>query len=186
MNAEAAVCTFLESRSAESHSWLLLAFHEYVYQPYFTCLYLRAELEEVASDSLTLFSHAMELGHPSIFKSFRVLFDLRIWASLIGMFELNNLLISAKCPLSNPSADEVSLISEITKRYPQPQSRDENEDMASVKNWVLDGSGFYRIHSCMNHSCKPNCKARTPRGIEDNAKGIVAVDLSKSCQYRTC
>ena len=140
-------------------------------------------MEEIASDSLTLFSHAIELGHPHLFKSFKVLFDLRIWGSLIGMFELNNLLIFAECPLSYPSAEDVSLIAEITKRL--IPSKDEDEETTNVENWVLQGSGFYQIHSCMNHSCKPNCRAKIPSGLEDNAKGIKAFDLYKCCQRKS-
>jgi hypothetical protein len=99
------------------------------------------------------------------------------------MFERNNLLIFAECPLSNPNAEQVSLISEITKRF--IPSNEQDEETTNVNEWVLQGSGFYQIHSCMNHSCKPNCRAKTPCGLEDNAKGIKAFDLYKCCQEQS-
>lgn len=53
-----------------------------------------AEMRELAGDSLTLLRDAIYDPH------FPALFDLRVWGSIIGMFELNNLGLFVPSPVA--------------------------------------------------------------------------------------
>jgi len=112
----------------------------------------RDQMKEIASESLSLLKDAIydELYAP--------LFSLEVYGHIIGMFELNNLEIV----VASPVEDYFLYIDEL------PQAR--KEEVEQVTKPFLDalgddyaaycqGSGFYALQSCMNHSCRPNAKA---------------------------
>jgi hypothetical protein len=121
----------------------------------------RSDLKELASDSLELFRRAIELDHPRMYREFIALFDLDVWGSIIGMFELNNLSILGQGPILNPEEHGVmqgELLGDLSEEF---------EDV------IVEGTGFYRLHSCMNHSCEPNCRAVLPRDNTEYNKAII-------------
>jgi len=125
----------------------------------------------LATDSLTLLSHAFELGHKALFTTYGALLDLRIWGSIIGMFELNNLGVTAQGPVNFELQDAArtavsSILERVLKTQARAGNKDEWEDI-----WALEGNGFYVLHSCINHSCRPNCKVGLPSGAGNNSKG---------------
>lgn len=123
----------------------------------------RAELKELANDSLTLYSHAVEIGHPHVYEKCKDFIHIDIWGSIIGMFELNNLSIVGRGPYSVFSCDD-DQIKDILKS---------DDFVEEFTDSILEGTGFYRLHSCMNHSCEPNCRAILPRQNSENNKAII-------------
>lgn len=123
----------------------------------------RADLKELANDSFTLYSHAVELGHPHMYSVCSDVIHIDVWGSLIGMFELNNLSIVGRGPCSFFQYGE----DQIKKRL---KSDDFVEEFMDA---ILEGTGFYRLHSCMNHSCEPNCRAMLPESNSENNKAII-------------
>lgn len=121
-------------------------------------------------DSFTLFLHAIELGHPQIYNTIGVyLLRFDIWGSLIGMFELNNLSIMAIGP------GVLGSVSETLVTHVHPCNDNEcREIVEEMLNAVLEGTGFYPLHSCMNHSCVPNCRVLLPPDPSQNSKGMGA------------
>jgi len=112
----------------------------------------RADLKELANDSFTLYSHAVELGHPNVYSTCIEFIHLDIWGSLIGMFELNNLSILGAGPCNIFPCDD-----EHIKAILQ-----DDEAVEEFMDAIVEGTGFYRVHSCMNHSCEPNCRVMLP------------------------
>ena len=120
----------------------------------------RADLKELASDAFHLFCKALEERNPTDFERYRgTLLTLDVWGSVIGMFELNHLSILARGPSS--SAAE------------KGDDDDDDVDDDDVDDDLVEGSGFYALQSCMNHSCDPNCRVMIPRSDNENAKAIL-------------
>ena len=121
----------------------------------------RSDLKELASDSLELFRRAIELSNPDIYREFIALFDLDVWGSLVGMFELNNLSILGQGPIIDPEEHGVT------------QGESLGDLSEEFDEAIVEGTGFYRLHSCMNHSCEPNCRAVLPRDNTEYNKAII-------------
>jgi hypothetical protein len=121
----------------------------------------RSDLKELAQDSFHAFCRTLQELHPEDYDRYYGNFlSLEVWGSLIGMFELNNLNILARGPEVEDSA-----------------GNDEQGDIedADQERDLVEGSGFYGLHSCFNHSCDPNCRVLVPRHDTENAKVIVQV-----------
>ena len=125
----------------------------------------RADLRELASDAFDAFCVAVQESSPEDYERYRGnLLSLDVWGSVIGMFELNNLSILARGPVGKDEGD-------------QEDDRDEcgNDELSEDRYYedLVEGSGFYRLHSCFNHSCDPNCRVLVPRDDTENSKAIV-------------
>lgn len=57
------------------------------------------DMSDLAKDSLELLHAALHLRAPTLVAAFPAVLDLRIWGSLIGMYELNNLNLFVRSPL---------------------------------------------------------------------------------------
>ncbi|KAK9840433.1 hypothetical protein WJX74_009879 [Apatococcus lobatus] len=112
----------------------------------------RANLKDLASQSLGLLKNC--LFDPR----FPALFCLDVYGSIIGMFELNNLDVVVASPVEDfflmidglPAASKVEaekltgpLLDALDKSYDTP----------------CEGTAFYSLQSCINHSCDPNAQA---------------------------
>lgn len=62
-------------------------------------LYSSAEIKELASDSLELLDALLRTKAPELVEAFPAVLDLRIYGSIIGMYELNNLTIYVPSPV---------------------------------------------------------------------------------------
>ncbi len=114
----------------------------------------RSDLKELASDAFDAFCAVVREMNPGDYdRFFGSLLSLELWGSVVGMFELNNLSILARGP-----EDDVD---------------DEEDGGSSGYGELVEGSGFYRLHSCFNHSCDPNCRVLVPRSDTENSKAIV-------------
>ena len=102
---------------------------------------------------------------------FAVLCDPRVIGSLLGMIELNNLALVVASPAhawvnsrdgggaaAGPSASALSDLARFVRRR--------------GRTLDVDGTGFYRLHSCCNHSCVPNAHAFKRPG-DDRGDAVV-------------
>jgi hypothetical protein len=113
----------------------------------------RNGLKQLAEDSFEAFCDLLREVRPEeLDRYYGSLLSLEVWGSLVGMFELNNLNIQAM----------------------GPEDSDQDGDNSDYGE-LVEGSGFYSIHSCFNHSCDPNCRVLLPRDDLENAKAIVQV-----------
>ncbi|DBA72664.1 TPA: hypothetical protein ACH3X2_010405 [Trebouxia sp. C0005] len=105
----------------------------------------RKDLKDLAQESLSLLRAAL------FDERFAALFELDVYGSIVGMFELNNLGIMSPSPVQEymeaihdlPDADK-SLIAKLD---------------LSTEELYVDGTAFYALQSCINHSCQPNAHA---------------------------
>ncbi|KAG0485317.1 hypothetical protein HPP92_009396 [Vanilla planifolia] len=101
------------------------------------------------------------------------LFSLEIYGHIIGMFELNNL----DLVVASPVEDYFIYIDDLPL--------DEKEEAEKLTRPLLDalgddysiccqGTAFFPIQSCMNHSCCPNAKAFKREEDKDGQAVIIA------------
>lgn len=141
----------------------------------------RSEVEEMAIDSLTLFKSGASKRFPDLCEAFPVIFSPRLWGSVIGMFELNNLALVVSSPVpawaqevleSNLPADALARIHgcKYVEAAGGVAGIVENED-----DWLCLGNAFYSLQSCINHSCVPNAHAFKREHDDDGAAVILAL-----------
>ncbi|KAL1197499.1 Histone-lysine N-methyltransferase ATXR2 [Cardamine amara subsp. amara] len=112
----------------------------------------RMQIKSLASTSLEHLKKAI------FDKECEALFSLEIYGNIIGMFELNNLDLVVASPVEDyflyindlPDAEKEEAM-EITKPILDALD-DEYSDFC-------EGTAFFPLQSCMNHSCCPNAKA---------------------------
>lgn len=115
----------------------------------------RSSLKELAFDSLELLRAALPAraaAHPE-------LFSLEVYASVMGLFELNNLALVVDSPVENyflevdelPEGPEKDAVEAVTQ--PLLDALDKDYSLP------LEGNAFYGLQSLLNHDCDPNCYA---------------------------
>ncbi|CAI0460674.1 unnamed protein product [Linum tenue] len=112
----------------------------------------RMEVKELAFTSLQLLKEAI------YDKEYEPLFSLEIYGNIIGMFELNNLDLVVASPVEDyflyiddlPNTEKIQ-----AERITQPLL----DALGDEYSACCQGTGFYPIQSCMNHSCCPNSRA---------------------------
>ncbi|KAL8253525.1 hypothetical protein R6Q59_031746 [Mikania micrantha] len=112
----------------------------------------RMQIKQLAFESLELLKAAI------LDEECLPLFSLEIYGHIIGMFELNNLDLVVATPVEDyflyiddlPEAEKKE-INEITQPFLDALGED-----YSV---CCQGTAFFPLQSCMNHSCCPNAKA---------------------------
>ncbi|CAN6999790.1 unnamed protein product [Brassica rapa subsp. trilocularis] len=134
----------------------------------------RTQIKDLACTSL-------ELLKTAIFdKECEALFSLDIYGNIIGMFELNNLDLVVASPVEDyflyiddlPDAEK-DKAEEITRPFLDALG-DEYSD-------CCQGTAFFPLQSCMNHSCCPNAKAFKREEDRDGQAVIIALrSISKN------
>ncbi|KAF8067452.1 hypothetical protein N665_1153s0020 [Sinapis alba] len=128
----------------------------------------RTQIKDLACTSL-------ELLKTAIFdKECEALFSLEIYGNIIGMFELNNLDLVVASPVEDyflyiddlPDAEKDEA-EEITRPFLDALG-DEYSD-------CCQGTAFFPLQSCMNHSCCPNAKAFKREEDRDGQAVIIAL-----------
>lgn len=124
----------------------------------------RADLQELATDSLALLTAALCHRAPHLCSAFPAILHHKVWGSIIGMFELNNLSLVVSSPviawaeavLEAANMDELNALDAIP----------EVEALGGVRGivvneseWGCFGNAFYSVQACINHSCMPNARA---------------------------
>ncbi|KAL5082047.1 hypothetical protein RYX36_010468 [Vicia faba] len=128
----------------------------------------RMQIKELAYESLQLLETAI------FDKECEPLFSLEIYGHIIGMFELNNLDLVVASPvedyflyideMTNPDKEEAEKIT-------QPILDALGEDYSTC----CEGTAFFPLQSCMNHSCCPNAKAFKRDEDRDGQATIIAL-----------
>lgn len=148
-----------------------------------------AELQELAAESLSLLKDA--IGDDR----FPASFDLEVYGSIIGMFELNNLgrhMPAENIAVCHPGAVclhcwnsmakvecSTALYAGIDSPSPVPEYLEAIDDLSEAdkaavqpmlqpilasidvcaEELKVEGTAFYALQSCINHSCQPNAHA---------------------------
>ncbi|CAN6457989.1 unnamed protein product [Victoria cruziana] len=102
------------------------------------------------------------------------LFSLEIYGHIIGMFELNNLGLVVASPVEDYFiyiSDLPPFEMEEAEKFTRPLLDTLGDDYAIS----CEGTAFFPIHSCMNHSCCPNTKAFKRDEDKDGQATIIAV-----------
>lgn len=154
----------------------------------------RAEVKEMAIDSLTLFKQGAMKRFSDIYESFPALFTPHLWGSIIGMFELNNLALVVSSPV--PAWAQEVLESELPSgtldkihdamEYVQVPGGVEGI-VDKEEEWLCLGNAFYSFQSCINHSCVPNAHAFKREEDNDGAAVILALkDIEPGEEITIC
>ncbi|GMH37389.1 hypothetical protein BSKO_05262 [Bryopsis sp. KO-2023] len=129
--------------------------------------------EEFRNDLRNLSTHAVQLLQSAIPASeqFPALFHPKVFASVIGMFEQNNLTIDVPSPL------ELYLDDLDEGEHKTLHSLGIVKDLLSeAAEFPLEGTGYFPITCCINHSCVPNAMAIRRTG-EDKDRNVSLISL---------
>ncbi|XP_052626369.1 histone-lysine N-methyltransferase ATXR2 isoform X1 [Lactuca sativa] len=112
----------------------------------------RMQIRQLAFESLELLKEAI------INEECLPLFSLEIYGHIIGMFELNNL----DLVVASPVEDYFLYIDDL----PEPEKKEVDEitqpfldALGEDYSVCCQGTAFFPLQSCMNHSCCPTAKA---------------------------
>ncbi|KAK7272303.1 hypothetical protein RJT34_28813 [Clitoria ternatea] len=128
----------------------------------------RMQIKELAFESLQLLKTAV------FDKECEPLFSLEIYGHIIGMFELNNLDLVVASPVEDYFLyidDLTSPEKEKAEKITQPILDALGEDYSIC----CEGTAFFPLQSCMNHSCSPNAKAFKRDEDKDGQATIIAL-----------
>ncbi|KAK1407344.1 hypothetical protein QVD17_38958 [Tagetes erecta] len=127
----------------------------------------RMQIKQLAFESLELLKAAI------LDEECLPLFSLEIYGHIIGMFELNNLDLVVASPVEDyflyiddlPEAEKKE-VDEITRPF--------FDALGEGYSVCCEGTAFFPIQSCMNHSCCPNAKAFKRDEDRDGQATIIA------------
>ncbi|XP_065620263.1 histone-lysine N-methyltransferase ATXR2 [Quercus suber] len=128
----------------------------------------RMQLKELAFKSLQLLKAAI------FSKECEPLFSLEIYGQIIGMFELNNL----DLVVASPVEDYFLYIDDLP--YPEKQEAEKVtrpflDALGDDYSVCCQGTAFFPLQSCINHSCCPNAKAFKREEDKDGQAIIIAL-----------
>ncbi|XP_027187192.1 histone-lysine N-methyltransferase ATXR2 [Cicer arietinum] len=128
----------------------------------------RMQIKELAFESLQILKTAI------FDKECEPLFSLEIYGHIIGMFELNNLDLVVASPVEDYFLyidDMMNPDKEEAEKITQPILDALGEDYSIC----CQGTAFFPLQSCMNHSCCPNAKAFKRDEDRDGQATIIAL-----------
>ncbi|WCJ37604.1 histone-lysine N-methyltransferase ATXR2 [Euphorbia peplus] len=102
------------------------------------------------------------------------LFSLEIYGNIVGMFELNNL----DLVVASPVEDYFLYIDDLPyleKRKAEEITKPFLDALGDNYSVCCQGTGFYPLQSCMNHSCCPNARAFKREEDRDGQATIIAL-----------
>jgi hypothetical protein len=109
---------------------------------------------------------------PAQAAAFPALFDLRLYGSVIGTFELNNLDVCVESPVENYFL-HVDDLAEPERAAAMRVCGPLLDALDSDYATPLDGTGFFPFVACANHDCEP--AASSSKGAVDVDGGAVLV-----------
>eukprot|EP00899_Mesostigma_viride_P010240 jgi/Mesvir1/19217/Mv11526-RA.1 len=127
----------------------------------------RQQLLGMASESLELLREA--IYDPTC----DALFTLDVYASIVGMFELNNLDVVVESPVESYFL-HIDELPENEKEQAQVVTQPFLDALGRSYAVHCEGTGFYPLQSCMNHSCDPNAMAFKRDEDKDGSAVILA------------
>ncbi|KAF6159260.1 hypothetical protein GIB67_032031 [Kingdonia uniflora] len=128
----------------------------------------RSQLKELAFTSLQLLKKAI------FDKECAPLFSLEIYGHIIGMFELNNLDLVVESPVENYFL-YIDDLPYSEKEEAEKTTRPFLDAVGDEYSVCCEGSAFFPLQACMNHSCVPNAKAFKRDEDRDGQATIIAL-----------
>ncbi|KAK4437345.1 Histone-lysine N-methyltransferase ATXR2 [Sesamum alatum] len=128
----------------------------------------RMQIKDLAFESLQLLKEAI------YDKEYAPLFSLDIYGHIIGMFELNNL----DLVVASPVEDYFLYIDDLPlseKKEAENLTKPFLDALGDDYSISCQGTAFFPLQSCMNHSCIPNAKAFKREEDKDGQATIVAL-----------
>ncbi|GAB2285290.1 Histone-lysine N-methyltransferase atxr2 [Dionaea muscipula] len=128
----------------------------------------RMQIKEIAWTSLQHLKAAL------FDEEYAPLFSLDIYGHLIGMFELNNL----DLVVASPVEDYFLYIDDLPdskKREAEALTKQIFEALGDDYSTSCQGTAFFPLQSCMNHSCCPNARAFKGEEDRDGQAAIIAL-----------
>ncbi|XP_011100291.1 histone-lysine N-methyltransferase ATXR2 isoform X1 [Sesamum indicum] len=128
----------------------------------------RMQIKDLAFESLQLLKEAI------YDKECAPLFSLDIYGHIIGMFELNNL----DLVVASPVEDYFLYIDDLPvsqKKEVENLTKPFLDALGDDYSISCQGTAFFPLQSCMNHSCIPNAKAFKREEDKDGQATIVAL-----------
>ncbi|KAL0306913.1 UNVERIFIED_CONTAM: Histone-lysine N-methyltransferase ATXR2 [Sesamum radiatum] len=128
----------------------------------------RMQIKDLAFESLQLLKEAIYE------KECAPLFSLDIYGHIIGMFELNNL----DLVVASPVEDYFLYIDDLPlsqKKEAEKLTKPFLDALGDDYSISCQGTAFFPLQSCMNHSCIPNAKAFKREEDKDGQATIVAL-----------
>ncbi|KAM5580701.1 histone-lysine N-methyltransferase ATXR2 [Rosa sericea] len=128
----------------------------------------RMQIRELAFTSLQLLKAAI------FDEECKSIFSLEIYGHIIGMFELNNL----DLVVASPVEDYFLYIDDLPdpiKQEAEEITRPFLDALGDDYSVCCQGTAFYPLQSCMNHSCSPNAKAFKREEDRDGQATIIAL-----------
>ncbi|KAK6241576.1 hypothetical protein SCA6_006965 [Theobroma cacao] len=139
----------------------------------------RMQIRELAfTVILNIFSHFISSRKPFLTRNVShvsyPLFSLEIYGHIIGMFELNNLDLVVPSPVE----DYFLYIDDLA--YPEKKEAERItqpylDALGDDYSVCCQGTAFFPLQSCMNHSCCPNAKAFKREEDRDGQATIMAL-----------
>ncbi|EIE20780.1 SET domain-containing protein [Coccomyxa subellipsoidea C-169] len=130
----------------------------------------RSDLHELAGDSLELLKEFL------YDERFPALFHLDVYGSIMGIFELNNLGIYVASPVEDYfelcHAEDGGL-SEEEQKLTHLITRPLLDSLGESYGAGCEGSAFYALQSCCNHSCAPNAHAFKRAHIDTDGSATI-------------
>ncbi|KAB1209836.1 Histone-lysine N-methyltransferase ATXR2 [Morella rubra] len=129
----------------------------------------RKQIRELAFMSLQLLKAAI------FDKECEPLFSLEIYGHIIGMFELNNLDLVVESPVE----DYFLYIDDLPyceKQEAEKITRPFLDALGDDYSVCCQGTAFFPLQSCMNHSCCPNARAFKREEDRDGQATIIALN----------
>lgn len=128
----------------------------------------RMQIRQLAFTSLELLKEAI------FDKECELLFSLEIYGNLIGMFELNNLDLVVASPVEDYFL-YVNELPESEKKKAEQVTQPLLYALGDDYSVCCQGTAFFPLQSCMNHSCLPNAKAFKREEDRDGQATIIAL-----------
>lgn len=128
----------------------------------------RRQIKDVAYESLQLLKAAI------FDEECALLFSLEIYGHIVGMFELNNLDLVVASPVEDYFLYIDDLL-ESQKKDAEAVTRPILDALGEDYSICCQGTAFFPVQSCMNHSCCPNAKAFKREEDKDGQVTIIAV-----------
>ncbi|KAJ0742727.1 putative [histone H3]-lysine(4) N-trimethyltransferase chromatin remodeling SET family [Helianthus annuus] len=127
----------------------------------------RMQIKHLAFESLELLKAAI------LDEECLPLFSLEIYGNIIGMYELNNLDLVVASPVEDYFLYIDDLL-EAEKKEVDETTQPFLDALGEHYSVCCQGTAFYPIQSCMNHSCSPNAKAFKREEDKDGQATILA------------
>ncbi|XP_027170995.1 histone-lysine N-methyltransferase ATXR2 [Coffea eugenioides] len=128
----------------------------------------RLQIKELAFTSLQLLKAAI------FDKECEPLFSLEIYGHIIGMFELNNLDLVVESPVENYFL-YIDDLPDSEKEKAEKVTESFLDALGDEYSGCCEGTAFFPLQSCMNHSCNPNAKAFKREEDRDGQAVLVAL-----------